>query len=320
MKEVLIISTGGTIVSVDHGNGAVPDSDAALGILQRAGEFLRERGYSYSVKAVFGEAGCDSSDISPAEWLTLTQRVNEAVLRGVKKILIIHGTDTMAYTAAWLSLTAEQDAAVVLTGSQRTPGAPDFDGESNLHGAARLLCGTERGVFIHFDGRDYEGAFVHKEDAEALSAYVSTGYGALPRNGIYRALEGKETEWRAAAARLSLVTLHPAALPRFDLCKILILAGYGAGNMPQRLRRQLAESFPEEGRRPLIIAASSCACGRKNPAFYGGVGIAELTKESFSVFSQGSYSLEFLIALSYLSLLVSPEEPEKILQLYLEKF
>ncbi|MCD7951970.1 MAG: asparaginase domain-containing protein [Synergistaceae bacterium] len=320
MKEVLIISTGGTIVSVDHGSGAVPDSEAALGILQQAGEFLREEGYSYSVESVFGEAGCDSSDISPAEWLTLSQRVNGAVSRGIKKILIIHGTDTMAYTAAWLSLTADPDAAVVLTGSQRTPESPDFDGESNLHGAARLLCGTERGVFIHFDGRVYEGAFVHKEDAEALSAYVSTGGGALPRSGIYRALERKEADWRAAATEMALVALHPAALPRFDFYKILILIGYGAGNMPQRLRRQLAESFPAGGRRPLIIAASSCARGRKNPAFYGGVGIAELAKESFSVFSQGSYSLEFLIALSYLSLLVSPEEPENILQLYLEKF
>ena len=66
MKEVLIISTGGTIVSVDHGNGAVPDSDAALGILQRAGEFLREKGYSYSVEAVFGEGTCHVLSIRSA--------------------------------------------------------------------------------------------------------------------------------------------------------------------------------------------------------------------------------------------------------------
>ena len=41
MKDVLIISTGGTIVSLDHGSGAVPDAEAALGVLRKAGEFLR---------------------------------------------------------------------------------------------------------------------------------------------------------------------------------------------------------------------------------------------------------------------------------------
>ncbi len=320
MKEALIISTGGTIVSVDHGGGAAPDPEAALGILQKAEKLLQEKGYSCGVDLVFGEAGCDSSDISPAEWLLLTKRINEAAARGVKKVLVIHGTDTMAYTAAWLSLTADPGTAVVLTGSQRTPEAPDFDGEANLCGAARLLCAREGGVFIHFDGNDYLGPFVHKEDAESLSAYVSTGDGTLPLNELCRTLAPKEADWRRAAENMELVVLHPAALPHFVFRRILIIAGYGAGNMPQRLRRQLAQAFPDERRRPAVIAASSCARGKKNPAFYGGVGIAELAKENFSVFNQGSYSLEFLIALSYLSLLASPEEPEDILQLYLEKF
>ncbi len=320
MKEALIISTGGTIVSVDHGGGAMPDSEAALGILRKAGKFFQENGYSCGVDLIFGEAGCDSSDISPAEWLRLTKKINEAAARGVKKVLVIHGTDTMAYTAAWLSLTADPGTAVALTGSQRTPEAPDFDGEANLCGAARLLCARESGVFIHFDGKDYRGPFVHKEDAEALSAYVSTGDGTLPMNELCRTLAPEEADWRRAAENMELVVLHPAALPHFAFRRILIIAGYGAGNMPQRLRRQLAEAFPDERRRPAVIAASSCARGKKNPAFYGGVGIAELAKENFSVFNQGSYSLEFLIALSYLSLLVSPEEPENILQLYLEKF
>lgn len=319
MKDVLIISTGGTIVSLDHGSGAVPDAEAALGVLRKAGEFLREKGYSYSVDLIFGDAGCDSSDISPAEWMRLTEKINEAVSRGVTKILVIHGTDTMAYTAAWLSLTADPAAAVVLTGSQRTPEAPDFDGEANLCGAASLLCETDCGVYIHFDGANYEGPFVHKEDAEALAAYTSTGRGAAPRNYGRRISMPKDGDWRRAAGEMELVVLHPAALPRFEPRKILILAGYGAGNMPQRLHRLMAEVFPDDGRRPLVIAASSCARGRKNPSFYGGVGIAELAKNKFTVFSQGSYSLEFLIALSYLSLLISPESPENILHLYLEK-
>ena len=191
MKEVLIISTGGTIVSVDHGNGAVPDSDAALDILQRGGEFLREKGYSYSVEVVFGEAGCDSSDISPAEWLTLTQRVNEAVLRGVKKILIIHGTDTMAFTASALSFMLENlSKPVVLTGSQLPIGMLRTDGKENLITAIEIAAARENDmplvpeVCIFFENDLLRGNRTSKTNADNFNAFRSYNYPPLAHAGI----------------------------------------------------------------------------------------------------------------------------------------
>ncbi|MDO5116622.1 MAG: asparaginase domain-containing protein [Synergistaceae bacterium] len=314
-NKLLIISTGGTIVSVDHGNGAEPDGKAAESLLGKMAEYLKNEGISCECKSIFGAAGRDSSDISPAEWHLLSERINEAKSRGIKKILIIHGTDTMAYSAAWLSLTTE-GAAVALTGSQLTPGEEGFDGDENLIGAAKALQDMESGVIIHFAGENFGGAYVHKENASELRAYTSTGKGAPPAP---LPLPPMPEDWRRTASGIELVYIHPAIMPRFPAdAKILILAAFGAGNMPQRIQAALSDAYP--GRKPVVIAASSCAAGEKNPSRYGGVGAAGLAKKNFTLFNQGSYSLEFLIALSYLALLTGGGEPEKILALYLEKF
>ena len=89
--------------------------------------------------------------------------------------------------------------------------------------------------------------------------------------------------------------------------------------MAQRLHDELEAAY-EGAERPVIIAASSCAKGEKNPSRYGGVGMAELAGRNFTVFGQGSYSLEFLITLSYLALLSGGEHPEELLGRCLEKF
>ena len=318
MDDVMVISAGGTIVSSDRGGGFVPDTYAARGIFTLAERFINERGHCSGICGVFGEAGVDSSDISPGNWQLITEKIYEAADRGVKKFLVIHGTDTMAYTAAWLSLTAPAGVSVALTGSQRTPDASDFDGADNLRGAVNSLFSGRSGVFIHFAGSDYDGAFVHKEDASGLCAYVSSGVG-IPRP-YGRRLIKNACDWRAAAGQMELIHLHPAVMPHFTRRRIIILEGYGSGNMPGRIHSMLCEAFGAEAEKPVVIAASSCALGEKSASFYGGVGIAGLAAKNFQVFNQGSYSLEFLIALSYLSLSVENERPEDILGLYLQKY
>lgn len=315
LEKVMIISTGGTIVSVDKGNGAVPDAEAAKSVVAPALDYLRGRGAECEAVEAFGPSGVDSSDISPREWLALSGIVARGREEGVKKFLVVHGTDTMAFSAAWLSLTVS-DAAVVLTGSQRTPGEEGFDGADNLLGAAKLLLDTDGGVFIYFAGASFPGAYVHKEDSSALCAYVRTGSGPSPKF----ALPARTADWREAARKLAVVYLHPAYSGGFPRnAKILVLCGYGSGNMAQRLHGEL-ESAYDGAERPVVIAASSCAKGEKNPSRYGGVGMAALAAKKFTVFGQGSYSLEFLITLSYLALLSCADAPEDMLGRCLEKF
>ena len=216
----MIISTGGTIVSVDKGGGAVPDAEAARSVVAPALDYLRGRGVECEPVEAFGSAGVDSSDMSPEEWLALSRIIARGQAEGVKKFLVVHGTDTMAFSAAWLSLTV-RGAAVVLTGSQRTPGEEGFDGADNLLGAARLLLETESGVFIYFAGEKFPGAYVHKEDSGALCAYVRTGGGAspcfgLPAQSCRDARSGAEARRRLPASgvfrRLSARREGPRAL------------------------------------------------------------------------------------------------------------
>ena len=320
MKKALVITTGGTIVSADKGEGAVPDKKNTDNVLLAASRFLNNEGFACDIVNAFGDNGIDSSDMSPAEWLALTRIINEASLGGIKKFLIIHGTDTMAYSAAWLSLTAAPDVTVVITGSQHIQGDADFDGITNLCGAARTLREKESGVFIYFCGRTIEGAYAHKSNCEALDAFVPT---AEEGQRVEPTLFDPATlspDWEKTAAKLDPVFLTPASVPDFKPCKILILVGFGSGNMAQRIHEKIERDFSDIGEKPVIIAASSCEKGKKNPAFYGGVGISELSKKKFSVFGEGEYSLEFIIALSYLSLMLAPDAPEQLLERYLDKF
>lgn len=312
----MIISTGGTIASCDAGRGAAPDAEKAASAAAVAVGYFNGRGIACETEAAFGSAGLDSSDFSPGEWFTLTRMIKDAKKRGFHKFMIIHGTDTMAYTAAWLSITV-QCVSVVLTGSQRTPDEAGFDGTANILGAAGLLCEMEYGVNIYFAGSVFAGAFVHKENSEALDAYVRTGAGCIEAlDSIPAFLE----DWRKVSKWLKLICIHPAVAAEFPSgARLLVIEGYGAGNMPERLHREVEQAYRGTAK-PVIIAASSCSLGRKSPSRYGGVGIAGLAGKGFAVFGQGSYSLEFIIALSYLALSADPENPGNTLALYLEKY
>lgn len=329
MKKALIISTGGTIVSLDKGDGAKPDESAARNISAEAQACLEEKGYACEFDMIFGAAGLDSSDMTPERWVALTNRIYEAAADGVTKVLIIHGTDTMAYTAAWLELTTDGKTAVVLTGSQRTPDAADFDGWENVRGAAGLLAEKKCGVFIYFDGKAFPGAYVHKANAEALDAYrLSSDKADLLRSheDINRA---KLYSIKEARGAVSVLYIYPGAEPIFsETSEILVIMGYGAGNMPQSIHREIIKFYEEHeadedgiiSPKPVVIAASSCYAGEKKPGYYGGVGIAGLSEHGFIVFGQGGHSAEFITALAYLALYMEPSAPEKILARYLEKF
>ena len=319
MKKALIIATGGTIVSVNHGAGAEPDADAAKDIISAAAGCLKEHGFESTTDMIFGAAGCDSSDMSPGKWHILSERINKAADEGITKALVIHGTDTMAYTAAWLSLTVK-NAAVVLTGSQLTPEAPGFDGFDNVRGAAALLAEKDSGAYICFAGKTFPAPFVHKADAEVLDAYILTGPGRqVPPAFAEAADRMSATDAGRAAASVALFHVFPGVSPVFDsAARILIIEGYGVGNMSQTLHQKIAQFY--KNKKPLIIAASSCGVGEKKPGFYGGVGIAGLSEHGFSVFGQGCYSLEFITVLSCFALSAEPDAPEKILGHYLKIF
>lgn len=104
-----------------------------------------------------------SENLEPQHWVRIAEAVRKLVdTDHVTSVLILHGTDTMAYTAAALSfLLADINRPVVLTGSLVPSGHPDSDASRNVHTALVALQALERGVYVAFATRPDRPSEVH---------------------------------------------------------------------------------------------------------------------------------------------------------------
>ncbi|WP_352426191.1 asparaginase domain-containing protein [Aminomonas paucivorans] len=340
--NVRVLLTGGTIASGFREGGAEPDGATARSLVGLLDSFFRERGVVPLFRSLWGEAGLDSSDLDPGHWVVLTREVAEALEEGCGGVLILHGTDTMAYTSAWLSLClAGVPVSVVLTGSQFTRDFTPEDGSVNLRGAAQVLCSSFPGVWLYFNWKLIPGARAHKARASHPDAFVSTNGIPVyfnPEWGLSSSFEHPKKTWNPGKDLRALLAHTPETaravcsrmgwhfcFPGCGLClrgdeEVLGLVGYGAGNVPQRLLRQVEETYAKRDRKPLILACSQAEGDFKNPGAYRNVGIASLSRSGFRVFSQMDSPLEFVHALGCFALLARPEAPEDVLSRHLKTF
>lgn len=340
--NVRVLLTGGTIASGFREGGAEPDGATARSLVGLLDSFFRERGVVPLFRSLWGEAGLDSSDLDPGHWVVLTREVAEALEEGCGGVLILHGTDTMAYTSAWLSLClAGVPVSVVLTGSQFTRDFTPEDGSVNLRGAAQVLCSSFPGVWLYFNWKLIPGARAHKARASHPDAFVSTNGIPVyfnPEWGLSSSFEHPKKTWSPGKDLRALLAHTPETaravcsrmgwhfcFPGCGLClrgdeEVLGLVGYGAGNVPQRLLRQVEETYAERDRKPLVLACSQAEGDFKNPGAYRNVGIASLSRSGFRVFSQMDSPLEFVHALGCFALLARPEAPEDVLSRHLKTF
>lgn len=132
----------------------------------------------------------DSSDMSPKTWGRLARMIQRNY-RKFDGFVVLHGTDTMAYTASALSYMLENlDKAVVMTGSQLPIGILRTDGKENLITAIEIAAAQENGmtivpeVCIYFDNKLYRGNRVVKRHADHFSAFDSFNYPILAKAGV----------------------------------------------------------------------------------------------------------------------------------------
>ncbi|WP_300627419.1 asparaginase [Pseudomonas sp.] len=147
--NVMVLYTGGTIGMQASANGLAP----ASGFEAR----MREQLANLPVPAWrFREMSplIDSANMNPAYWQRLRTAVVEAVDDGCDAVLVLHGTDTLAYSAAAMSFQLlGLPAPVVFTGSMLPAGVPDSDAWENVSGAlAALGEGLAAGVHLYFHG------------------------------------------------------------------------------------------------------------------------------------------------------------------------
>jgi glutamyl-tRNA(Gln) amidotransferase subunit D len=132
---VALLTTGGTIASrIDYRTGGVKPVRDETEILQFYPDIDRDG--PVHVVPVFDRL---SEDIHPEDWVILAREVAKAFHAGARGVVVAHGTDTLAFSAAALSFLIENPPGpVVLVGAQRSPDRPSSDGFTNITEAVRL--------------------------------------------------------------------------------------------------------------------------------------------------------------------------------------
>jgi len=127
LPTISLISTGGTIAStVDYRTGAVTAQFDAEDVLRAVPDLAGRANYRGRVVA-----NILSENMTPAIWRELARAVHEEIEAGADGVVVMHGTDTMQYTAAALAFTLDTPVPVVLTGSQRSADRPSSDNVMN---------------------------------------------------------------------------------------------------------------------------------------------------------------------------------------------
>lgn len=168
MKSILVIATGGTIASAEEGSGLAP---ALTG--EQLMAFVPEVAQVCHVE-VSQVMNVDSTNMRPEGWLSIAGEVRRSY-DDFDGFVVLHGTDTLAYTAAGLSyLVQGRPKPIVLTGSQLPMGDPETDGKRNLLDAVRVACDdAAAGVMVAFGGKAISGTAARKVRTRSFEAFDS---------------------------------------------------------------------------------------------------------------------------------------------------
>ena len=342
MGKVLVIFTGGTIASAFLGGRKAPDASVSRALHESLSSFFAGKNREVECLEPWGIPGLDSSNLDPGHWVEMTRAIDRAVREGVDGVLILHGTDTMAHTAAWLSLCfSGVGIPVILTGSQLTLDYTPEDVTVNLRGAAQVVCSDLTGVWIYCNWKLIPGNRAHKARAQHPDAFVPVGGMPLyfepewARSGeiaetprprgrtpdpLKKILAMTLDEARRSGGGIRWLFVSPgSAPPRAGDEKILALLGFGAGNAPTSLLEAVAAAYPEDGR-PLVIACSQAEGDMKDPGAYHDVGMAYLAQKGFEVWGQMDYPVEFIHALGCFALMAHPSDQGRVLGKFLKKY
>lgn len=182
-KRICILYTGGTIGMVPSEKGYVPSSGAFLDLLRAIPDLYWADMPRWDV--VEFDPLLDSSDITVREWNQIGRAI-AARYDDYDGFVVLHGTDTMAYTASALSFMLEGLAKpVILTGSQIPMCEIRSDGRDNLI-TSLLIAGAEEvhEVCLYFGGKLLRGNRATKFSADGLIAFLSPNYPSLADAGI----------------------------------------------------------------------------------------------------------------------------------------
>ena len=269
-KHIALIYTGGTVGMTMTAQGYAPMQDfagALARLLASAGEPLP----CYTLHEY--PVPIDSTNATPEDWQKIGRDI-AALYNEYDGFVVLHGTDTMVYTAAALSYMLQGlRKPVIVTGSQIPLGAARSDAPQNLITALQLAASeTLNEVAVYFNQRLLRGNRATKVSTESLEAFDSPNYPRLADVGIHVRYNKSALLPRASSERFELpvygrhVVLPVRFVPGMPVAAVqamldlkphaVILQCYGAGNAPDRdpaLMDMLAHASAEG----IVLAACS---------------------------------------------------------------
>lgn len=249
--KVLLIYTGGTIGMIeDTESGSLRTFDFNH-LFSQVPELKR---FNIDIDSISFEKPIDSSNMSPKEWIKMADIIEENYTK-YDGFVILHGSDTMAFSASAISFMLENLAKpVIFTGSQLPMGKIRTDGKENLITAIEIAVAKENGkpivpeVAIYFEYSLYRGNRTHKYNAEHFQAFRSANYPKLAEAGVHikynhsaiikhsnnQLVVHKELDNNIAILKIfpGINTEVIKSVVNIPGLKALIIETFGAGNAP----------------------------------------------------------------------------------------
>lgn len=288
-SSILLIYTGGTIgMKQDPAAQALKPFDFSQ-ILEEVPELGK---FAYKIDSYTFSPLIDSSDVEPGLWVSLVNLI-ESRYDEYDGFVILHGTDTMAYSASALSFMIEGlTKPVIFTGSQLPIGVPRTDGKENLISSVEIAAAKDNNghalvpeVCICFDNILMRGNRTTKVNSDNFRAFSSENCPQLAEAGISirynQSIIRKPKDWSTRPVfhtsldtRVSILKLHPGITEQVIehiLCgtesRAVIIETYGAGNAPSKewfislINKALAAG-------KIILNVTQCLAGSVNMDIY----------------------------------------------------
>jgi glutamyl-tRNA(Gln) amidotransferase subunit D len=285
LPKILLLSTGGTIASsVDYRTGSVTPALSAQELNASVPELAEIA--NIDAEVLLSEY---SENITPEHWVKIAQKLDSYADSDYSGILVAHGTDTMQYTAAFLSFAlAGFPKPIVLVGSQRSSDRPSSDAALNLIAATKFIAGHKsNGIFVamHNSQSDDDvachlGTRVRKNHTSKRNAFETMGSSPafiVTQNGIvdnYKKRFFKHDKYMpkiGVDTSVALIKYHPGYDPKImdhiieGGCKAIIFEGTGLGHVGKSMYDVIRKAR-QKG--VFVGMTSQCIDGRVNMAVY----------------------------------------------------
>lgn len=330
-SSVLIIYTGGTI---GMKKDSVTNALAPFNLDEVLIEVPELSKFNIEISTYTFDPIIDSSETDPHNWAMLATLIQDNYSK-YDGFVVLHGTDTMAYSASALSFMLKNlNKPVIFTGSQIPIGEIRTDGKENIITAVEIAGSKECGksivpeVAIYFHNHLYRGNRTTKFSSEHLDAFKSVNYPPLAEVGIdikYNYNYIKKSEEYSSPLKIStnmcsevaIVELYPGmstnvlrSMLNIEGIKGVIIKSYGAGNAPSN--SEFVGEIKKAIKKGLIILnITQCKSGSVNMSLYS----TGITLKNIGVIS--GYDMTTEAALTKLMYLVDKNYKHEDIAMYL---